>query len=286
MIHDIVQWRDGSKLSFTKIAKKINEKYGMNLSRSAVNHRYLRHSEEVSTSTHTVPARYSLTTEINLSGNVIVIADTHIPFCHPGYLDFILRTRDEYNCDVAIHIGDFCDQHALSFWDTDPDGMSAGFEHESALEAAQKWYNEFPEMHVCIGNHDGRHYRKAMKSGISQAYLRTHEEVWEAPRSWKWGLKWRLNDVTYIHGTGTTGKLAALNRSNDLGGSLVMGHTHTFGGVVWTYRDDKRYFGMNVGCGIDEGMYAMAYANAFRYNPTLGCGVILSDGEFPIFVPF
>ena len=67
--------------------------------------------------------------------------------------------------------------------------------------------------------------------------------------------------------------------------STVIGHVHSWGGVQYTSGPKDTIFGMNVGCGIDETSYAMAYSKPFRYRPTLGCGVVLGDGSHAMFIP-
>ena len=45
---------------------------------------------------------------------VLAIGDTHLPAVHPGYLAFCSDLYDKYDCDTAVHIGDFVDHHAIS----------------------------------------------------------------------------------------------------------------------------------------------------------------------------
>ena len=50
-------------------------------------------------------------------GNVLVIGDTHIPFEHPGYLDFCKAVEKEFSCNKVVHVGDLIDNHSINFHD-------------------------------------------------------------------------------------------------------------------------------------------------------------------------
>src|SRR5664279_5075479 len=41
-----------------------------------------------------------------------IIGDTHFPFSHPNYLNFIQDTFKKHGVTKIIHIGDICDNHA------------------------------------------------------------------------------------------------------------------------------------------------------------------------------
>lgn len=219
------------------------------------------------------------------SGNVLVIGDTHIPFVHPDYLDFCVSVRDEYECEVIVHIGDEVDNHAISYHESDPDGFSAGHEMDMAIKELGFWYRAFPEVTVIVGNHGALPFRKAYTAGLPRKFIRSYEEIWEAPAGWKWTLSATGNGVMYEHGLGSSGKNAALNRALDNRCSSVIGHVHSYGGVQWSQNNDGAIFGMNVGCGVDISAYAMAYGKHYPRKPTLGCGVVLRGGEEAHFIP-
>ncbi len=224
---------------------------------------------------------YTVNEQIIGAQNILVIGDIHEPFSHPDYLDFCIGVRNKYNCDTIIFIGDVVDEHALSAWDSDPDGYSAGHESNKAQEALQKWYTAFPDAYICIGNHDDRPMRRAFKSGIPKRYIRSFEEIWGSPVGWKWGLSWVSDGITYEHGV-TGGTHAAYNRALKMGKSIVMGHTHINPGVKYL---GPNWYALNVGCGLDEGSYAMAYGKQYNGQIVLGCGVVLDKGKQPVFVP-
>lgn len=212
-----------------------------------------------------------------------VISDTHWPFTHPMYLRFVQDVFDAWAVDTIIHIGDAVDLHALSFHEHDPNGMSAKGEKDVAKKSVARWKAVFPDLNICIGNHDERQYRKARAAGIPDDYIRPYADVYDTP-DWTWDFYHNIDDVLYEHGTGTSGKDAAINRAMQKRTSLVMGHVHAFGGVKWHTNEYDRIFGMNVGCGIDCRSYAFAYGKNFAIRPTLGCGVVI-DGTNPYFEP-
>jgi predicted phosphodiesterase len=206
-----------------------------------------------------------------------IVGDLHAPFVHPMYLRFCLEKFAEEKVDKVVLIGDVVDQHALSFHEHDPNGMSAEDEALCATPIVEQWYQTFPKALVCIGNHDSRHYRMARKSGLPDRYLRTYADVWNTPK-WKWAFTHTIEGVLYIHGTGTSGKNAHINAAIEDRCSRVQGHVHSWGGFQYHTNEDSRIFGMNCGNGIDIPAYAFAYAKEFRTRPTLGCGVVI-DGE-------
>jgi len=140
-----------------------------------------------------------------------------------------------------------------------------------------RWHRAFPDATVCVGNHDCRHYRSARKAGIPDRYLRDYAEIWRTKR-WRWAEAFRHDGVLYEHGTGSTGKDAALNRAMQKRCSLVMGHVHSWAGVKWHANEFDRIFGLNAGCGIDLKAYAFEYGRPFPIRPVLGCGIVI-DGE-------
>ena len=217
-------------------------------------------------------------------GHVLVIGDTHIPFEHKGYLDFCKRVQDAYKCDVVIHIGDEVDNHAISFHDSDPDGWSARHEMDTAIEKLQGWYKAFPTVRLIVGNHSALPFRKAYGYGIPRRMLRPYREMWEAPDSWTWHQSLEKDGVWYQHGD-RGGKTPALNVAVEMGKSVVLGHHHTAAGVWWHRSHASQIFGLNVGCGIDQYSYAMAYSKMNTKRPILGCGVVMDGGHNAMFVP-
>lgn len=230
-------------------------------------------------------AEYDLINNHRNGTNTGIIGDTHEPFCHPDYRDFCYEVFNKFGCGHILHIGDEVDNHAISYHEANPDGHSPGKESDLAYENLQKWYKTFPEVKVCVGNHSALHRRKAKTHGLPERFIKTYEEAWGAPGGWKWALQWEIDDVLYTHGTGSSGQNGAINRARDNRQSTVIGHIHSFGGVLYSASDKDLIFGLNVGCGIDIRSYAMEYGKDFAKRPTLGCGVVLDGGRIGLFVP-
>jgi predicted phosphodiesterase len=231
--------------------------------------------------TKTYTDRYvSSSANINTGGgNVLVIGDTHLPFEHKDYLEHCKTVYKMFNCDTVVHIGDIIDNHAASFHDSDPDGFGGGNELELAKKSLQDWYRAFPNVYVTLGNHDAIPFRKAFKSGVPSSWLKSYEEILEAPAGWKFSERWILDNVLYTHGTGANGDMAAVNMAKDARMSVVIGHSHSFAGVRYLANINGSIFGMNVGCGIDESAYAFAYAKFNLRRPVLSCGVVMGGKQ-------
>lgn len=229
---------------------------------------------------HKLPLAY----EGGNPNNVLCIADTHEPFCREGYLEFCREQQEKYNCGTVVHVGDEVDNCALSAWEKDPDGLSAGSEYRKALKGMQKWYKVFPEVKVCIGNHSERIFRLARTAGIPKKFLRGYEEIWEAPSGWQWANNWEIGNVMYTHGTGTSGPNAAIIRATHTRQNTVIGHIHTEAGIRFAASSKDLIWGMMLGGAIDDKAYAFAYARDNMKKSIVGCGVVL-DNKIPIYIP-
>ena len=199
---------------------------------------------------------------------ILVIGDIHAPFVLDGYLDFCQETYAKHNCNQVIFIGDILDNHYSSFHQTDPNGLGGGQELEYAIEKVQEWYKAFPVADVLIGNHDRIIMRKAIDSDVPQQWIKSYNEV--LGTTWNWIERIVYDGVQYVHGEGGTARTKA---KNDMM-STVQGHIHTQCYTEWLVGRNFRVFGMQVGCGIDGGSYAAAYAKHFK-KQAVGCGIVL-----------
>jgi hypothetical protein len=216
--------------------------------------------------------------------NVLVIGDTHFPFERPGYLEFCRRVQEEFDCGTVVHIGDEVDNCAMSFHDHNPDGHSPHEEHLLAKDKLSDWYQVFPEVKVCIGNHTALPFRRAFAFGIPSRLLKPYAEMWDAPKGWQWDTHWVINDVYYTHGTGQSGPNAAMKRALNLRMPTVMGHIHSEAGVQYNVSPKDILWGMLVGCGVDDKQYAFEYAKDNPKKFIISCGVVLG-GKIPVVIP-
>tara|TARA_B100001057_G_scaffold478300_1_gene548549 strand:- start:468 stop:1187 length:720 start_codon:yes stop_codon:yes gene_type:complete len=199
---------------------------------------------------------------------ILVIGDIHAPFVLDGYLEFCQETYAKHNCNQVIFIGDILDNHYSSFHQTDPNGLGGGQELEYAIAIVQEWYKAFPVADVLIGNHDRIIMRKAIDSDVPQQWIKSYNEVLGV--NWNWTERIVYDGVQFVHGEGGTARTKA---KNDMM-STVQGHIHTQCYTEWLVGRNFRVFGMQVGCGIDGGSYAAAYAKHFK-KQAIGCGVVL-----------
>ncbi len=203
----------------------------------------------------------------------LVIPDIHEPVTHPGAMDFIDSVAQDFGPDRIVFIGDVVDHHGISFWTKHPNAPGQKDEYELAKAGVQRWHDRHPMADVCIGNHDERPIRVAEKAGVGGAYLKEYAIVWETP-GWTWAEEFLYEDILFVHGTGRSGLNPAANLAKEISMSAVMGHVHSTLGIKWFANPTKRWFGMDVGCLIDDRLYAFAYGKRQKKRSVLGCGVI------------
>lgn len=215
--------------------------------------------------------------------NVLVISDSHAPFQHKDLLPFLRTVAKKYKTDEVVHIGDEADFAAISSFDQDPDGYSAGDELKAALKELKKLYKAFPKVKVCTSNHTARPFKRAFHHGIPKVFLRSYSEFLEAPKGWQWAGSWEIDGVRYQHGEGFSGQAGALKAAMANMQSTVIGHIHAFAGIQYNANPQHLIFGMNVGCLIDKDAYAFSYGKLLVSKPIISCAVVLNG--FPILIP-
>lgn len=213
-----------------------------------------------------------------------VIGDTHFPFAHPNYIHFLEETFQRYRVTRIIHVGDVCDNHAISRHLTEADADSAVTEFEAAQKDIEIYARAFPKVEVTLGNHCLIPARQCATLGIPQNFLKGFEELWNLPKGWKAKERVLIDRVVYEHGIGTAGKTGAIDKATNQMMSCVIGHSHSFAGVQYRSNAESLIFGMNVGCGIDIDKYAFRYGKYNKNREILGCGIVFNESN-AIFVP-
>jgi len=213
-----------------------------------------------------------------------VFGDTHIPFDHPNYLQFVLDTFSSFGVTDVICTGDLVDNHAISRHLTSPDSMGAIGEYNETLERVALYTNEFEEVKLTIGNHDDIPARQAATLGIPRAYIKDMHEVWKLPDKWEVATNFIENNVLYKHGMGCGSKDGAYNATLAERMSVVIGHAHSYAGCKYNANSRDIVFGINVGCGIDVDAYAFEYGKDMTHKPILGCGIVF-DSNYAMFIP-
>jgi len=207
---------------------------------------------------------------------ILVISDMHLPYQHKDSIKFLKEIKKEFKPDTTLSIGDLLDQHALSFHDSSPELYSAGMELDKAKEYVKELESIFPKLIEVDSNHSSMIYRRALKHGLPRAYLKDYGDFLET-KKWKW-----VDDLTLTMSNGqrcffTHGRSAdVLKVSQTMGMSAVQGHYHTKFVISWWANPDNLFFGMNVGCLIDQKSMAFNYAKNFRTRFIIGCAVILN----------
>jgi predicted phosphodiesterase len=215
---------------------------------------------------------------------ILVVGDTHEPASHPMYRRFCKDMYDKYGCQAAVHIGDVVDWHAISFHAKHPELPGPKDEHKLALERVRCWRKAFPQLRVCIGNHDRRPARLAETTSIPEYFLKSYNEIWKTPK-WKWNYEYIIDGVNYYHGEGCGGINPAYTRARGSSVSIVIGHCHSAAGVKWIADKSARRFGMDVGCGLDVDRFQFAYGKHLQNRPILGVGIVIDGVPHHIIMP-
>ena len=216
---------------------------------------------------------------------ILVVGDLHCPVERKGYLQFCKDLYKEWDCNRIVFIGDLIDWSAISFHLCNPEGHSPNDEYLLALASIQKWYKTFPKADVMIGNHDARPKRVAESVNIPAKFIRDYADLWETP-GWNWVTSIIIDEVFYCHGHKKGGgRTPAWNLARKMGMSVCMGHCHSKGGVNWSANPLRRWFGCDVGTGIDDKAYAFAYAAEQPERSILSAAIILDGTPYHEIMP-
>ena len=212
-----------------------------------------------------------------MNKRILVISDMHVPYHHKDSIEFLKEIKKEYKPDIIVNIGDLLDFHAISMHEHNPDLFSAGHELKEARKYIKELEDIFPKMVEVDSNHSSLVYRRALKFGMSKEFLKNYGDFL-GTKKWEW-----VDDLALTLSNGkrcffTHGRSAdVLKVSQTMGMSCVQGHYHTKFLISYWANPDNIFFGMNVGCLIDQKNMAFAYAKNFRTRFIIGCGMII-DG--------
>lgn len=197
-----------------------------------------------------------------------------------GYLDFVLDIKARVKCEKVVMIGDLVDNHAISYHEHDPNGLSPADEIKETKKRLREWYKAFPKAFLCRGNHDRMVDRKGRTAGLPDCVFKPFRQIWNLPSGWIDDFSHEIDGVIYEHGTGYCGDNAHLKAAYNNRTSTCIGHTHSQLAGGYIGNNKNAIFGMNVGCGIDPKSYAFEYGRDFKKKPLLGCGVVTDKGKF------
>jgi|TARA_R110002096_G_scaffold7665_1_gene33011 predicted phosphodiesterase len=209
--------------------------------------------------------------------SVLVISDLHIPYHHKDSFEFLKAVKKKFKPDTVVNIGDLLDFHAISMHEHNPDLPSAGDELNLAKSYVRELEQIFPDVTEVHSNHSSLVYRRAIKYGMSSQFLKPYGDFL-GTKNWKWAddLTLEMSNGKRVHFT--HGKSAdVLKVSQTMGMSAVQGHYHTKLSISYWANPDNIYWGMQVGCLINQKSLAFSYAKNFSTRFMLGCGIII-DG--------
>ena len=144
----------------------------------------------------------------------------------------------------------------------------------------KRWFDAFPSIYLCLGNHDRLIERKSRTFGLPSRTFKTFREIWDLPLSWQTDFTWEFYGVRFQHGTGYSGEYAHIRAAQANRQSTVMGHTHSTAATNYLVSESDRIFSMNVGSGIDRKTYAFEYGRFLPKKPVLACGVVTDKGQY------
>ena len=213
-----------------------------------------------------------------MSQVILVISDLHIPYQHPDALSFLRKIKETFSPNLIVSIGDEIDGNQISFHDKDPDVcFSPSSELEESINQLSAFYELFPECYVLESNHGSLVYRRGKYAGLPRSVFKSYNEILNAPDGWKWVpeliIESECGDIYFCHGH----KKNVLANSKDRSMNYTQGHHHgTFDIQYWS-NSKKTFWGMTVGCLIDNKNIAFNYNKVFQNVPMIGVGIII-DG--------
>ena len=215
---------------------------------------------------------------------VLLISDMHIPYHHPDTIAFLTHLKKKYNPTRVICLGDELDKHALSYHDSDPDLKSAGDELRASLPIVHELEKLFPKMDILESNHGSLVWRKAKTNGIPRHYIKSYQDVLEVGEGWQWHHDLTIdlpdgNSCYFHHGKASD----VLKLSQQMGMCACQGHYHNDFSVKYWANPNGLYWGLQIGCLIDDKSYAFSYNNVNIKRPLIGTAVIVNS--LPVLEP-
>ena len=212
---------------------------------------------------------------------LLILSDTHFPYQHPNYFEWIKKIKEKVNPTQIIHIGDLVDFHAISQHLHSTELPNIKFEIKDAIKCIKKLRKIFPTpMPILWGNHDIRIQRLAEKSLIPNSFLKDINDILEIDKKWKWTWHDKLivdlpnkTKVFFTHHF----KSNVISSAKELGMSYVSGHQHTLSQLTLISSPLALNFALCVGCSINPKHEAFKYAKNFIKRPIISVGAIINN---------
>lgn len=218
------------------------------------------------------------------NSRILFISDLHIPYHHPDSFDFLRYLKDKYKPTRVICLGDELDKHSLSYHEGDPDLYSAGHELEVSIAFIQELEEIFPKMDILESNHGSLVWRKAKTNGIPKHYIKSYNDVLGVGKDWRWHFDMVIDlpdgSQCYVH-HGKTSDIVKLSQTMSM--HAVSGHFHEKFKIDFWANPQGLYWGMSVGCLIDDNALAFNYNNVNLKRPLIGTGLVINS--IPVLEP-
>jgi len=214
---------------------------------------------------------------------IMLWGDSHIPYHHADYFEFLDTIKSKYRPTRVICMGDLVDNHAISYHESSPELRSAGDELEESIEYIQQLTGIFPKMEILQGNHDKLPIRKARTAGLPSRFIKNNHEVFMMPKTWSWHNEIYLDMPKYgklwLRHYFTTDIMSMARKYNVC---MAQGHLHARSDMNWVMNKNTNVWALTVGCGADDESLAMEYNKLDKHRP-INSVVIIKDG-IPEFV--
>lgn len=184
---------------------------------------------------------------------IMVCPDAHHPYVDELAWRTFLAAARKVKPDVMVIIGDFADCYAVSSHAKDPGRKSRLKDELQAVNVALDQISrlEIPRVEFCEGNHETRITRfVASEASALYGMLDVKDLLRISERGWGWTpyndfLK--IGKVLYTHDVGRCGVNTARQSLQDVGGNIVVGHSHRAALVYQGTTAGEQHFGLNVG---------------------------------------
>jgi len=213
-----------------------------------------------------------------------VIPDLHVPFHNKKALDFLVKSFVTRGVTDIVCIGDFFDNYWRSKkYIKNYNIIGPSEEYKASIKTLRLFEQEFPYVSYVIGNHDIR-LTATQNDGFVEDFIPTFRETFNLLDTWDIANQFIIDGVCYIHGNGVSGQNAAMTMLRTKRMSTVIGHTHSFAGVVFSDNGIETNFALNCGCLVDMKAPVFDYGLNNREKPVLGCGIVYNK-HYAEFVP-
>ena len=216
---------------------------------------------------------------------ILLFSDTHFPYTHNGFFEFIKGVKKKHKPNKVYHLGDMIDNHAISYHEKVVEILDPVHELEDTIEMVGKLGKIFPKMTILTGNHDVLQLRKARTIGLHSRFIRNNKEVFNMPKGWEWSIEENImmNDGRNLllkHNL----KKDALDVAKYYNTCYVQGHYHTESKLEQLQDRTYDVFGATLGCFIDNESMAMEYNKGNMRKPQYSCMIIINGRPKLIFM--